>query len=51
MLFTQDEGEIINLNFDTKDIASFIGCAGIGVWYILKKVSSEYSVLLSYDLN
>lgn len=37
MLFTQDEGEIINLNFDTKDIASFIGCAGIGVWYILKK--------------
>lgn len=38
LLFTQDEGEVVNLQFDTKDIASFVACSGIGVWYILQKV-------------
>lgn len=37
-LFTQNESDVVNLQFDTKDIFSFIACSGIGVWYILKKV-------------
>jgi len=36
-LFTQDESDVVNLQFDTKDIFSFIACSGVGVWYILKK--------------
>lgn len=36
-LFNKNQDEIVNLEFDTKDIASFLACSGIGVWYIFKK--------------
>lgn len=48
--FTQDNEDVINLPFDTKDIAAFVLCGAIGIWYVLKKVILEKNCFAESNL-
>ncbi|OTF72812.1 hypothetical protein BLA29_007228, partial [Euroglyphus maynei] len=37
LLLTQNTVEMLNMEFDSKDIFALIACSGIGAWYIMKK--------------
>lgn len=41
--------EIVNYEFDTKDLICLVISSVVGVWYILKKVVLDFSLMNCYS--
>lgn len=37
LMLTRNSNDLLNMEFDSKDIYSLVFCSGVGAWYIMKK--------------